>query len=89
MTQKWLALWPISFEAWAEYRRTRLPKIYAKKYSANGNALPSKGQIVTRLPSTTAESSSNTDEVNKAIELIGGQNLETIPLWWDVNRNGN
>jgi len=87
MTQKWLALWPISFEAWAEYRRTRLPNIYAKKYSANANVLPSKGQIVTRLPFSTDEASSNTEEVNKAIEFIGGEDLETIPLWWDVNDN--
>lgn len=89
MTQKWLALFPISFEAWAEYRRTRYPKIYAKKYSANANVLVGSGKIVTRLPFTTDEKSTQPDEVAKAIDLLGGADLETTPLWWDVNKNGN
>ncbi len=89
LTQKWLALFPISFEAWAEVRRTRLPKIYAKKYSVNANVLPSSGQIITRFPFIDREYSGNADEVAKAIELIGGQDLENIPVWWDTNPNGN
>jgi hypothetical protein len=89
MTQKWLALWPISFEAWAEYRRTRLPKIYAKKYSANDNVSVSSGKIVTRLPYTDDEKAAQPGEIEKAIELLGGPDLETTPLWWDVNSNGN
>ena len=89
ITQKWLALFPISFEAWAEYRRTRLPKIYAKKYSVNANVLPSAGQIVTRFPFIDKEYSGNAEEVAKAVEMIGGSDLENIPVWWDTNTNGN
>lgn len=89
LTQKWLALFPISFEAFAEYRRTRLPKIYTKKYSANANVNPALGQIVTRLPYTTGEKTSQPGEIEKAIVLLGGPDLETTPLWWDVNKNGN
>jgi len=89
LTQKWLALFPISFEAWAEVRRTRLPKLYAKKYSVNANVLPSAGQIITRYPFIDREYSGNADEVAKAIELIGGVDLETVPVWWDTNSNGN
>ena len=89
MTQKWLALFPISFEAFAEYRRTRLPKIYAKKYSGNANVNVATGQIVTRLPYTTGEKTSQPEEIEKAVQLLGGPDLETTPLWWDVNKNGN
>ncbi len=89
ITQKWLALYPIAFEAWAEYRRTRLPKLYAKKASSNSNINVSKGQIVTRLPFVSSEYSANATEVAKAVEMIGGEDLENIPLWWDVNSNGN
>lgn len=89
ITQKWIALFPVCFEAWAEYRRTRLPKIYAKKYSANPNVNLSIGQIVTRLPYVDDEKAAQPEEVEKGVILLGGPDLETTPLWWDVNKNGN
>ena len=92
MTQKWIALFPLSFEAWAEYRRTRLPKLYTKKYTVNANVNPANGQILTRCPFAKDEYSANATEVAKAISLIGDgvtEDLENIPLWWDVHDNGN
>jgi hypothetical protein len=89
ITQKWLALFPISIEAWADRRRTRLPKIYAKKYSVNPNVNPALGQIVTRLPFVDDEKAAQPEEIKKAIILLGGPDLESTPLWWDVNKNGN
>jgi hypothetical protein len=89
LTQKWIALFPVSFEAWAEFRRTRLPKLYPKKYSVNANINPSIGQILTRCPFVNNEYSANEAEVKKAVEMIGGKDLENIPLWWDVNPNRN
>ncbi|MGV8090547.1 MAG: SusD/RagB family nutrient-binding outer membrane lipoprotein [Mangrovibacterium sp.] len=87
ITQKWLALFPISIEAFADYRRTRLPKLHAKKYSVNANVNPALGQIVTRLPFVSSEITTQPDEVEKAVELLGGPDLESTPLWWDVNPN--
>ncbi|WP_372936009.1 SusD/RagB family nutrient-binding outer membrane lipoprotein [Mariniphaga sediminis] len=87
MTQKWLALFPVSFEAWAEFRRTRLPKLYPKKYSVNANINPSAGQVQTRCPYVESEKNANTEEVEKAVQMLGGSDLENIPLWWDVNPN--
>jgi len=87
LTQKWIALFPCAFEAWAEFRRTRLPKLYPKKYSVNANVLPATGQILTRCPFAKDEYSANATEVANAIEMIGGEDLENVPLWWDVNDN--
>jgi len=88
MTQKWIALFPVSFEAWAEYRRTRLPKLYPKKYSVNANINPLIGQIQTRCPFVNDEYNANAAEVEKAKLLLkGGVDLENVPLWWDVNSN--
>jgi len=88
MTQKWIALFPVGFEAWAEFRRTRLPKLYAKKYSVNANIIPSNGQILTRCPFVNDEYAANAVEVEKAKQLLkGGVDLENVPLWWDVNAN--
>lgn len=89
ITQKWISMFPNSVEAFAEYRRTRYPKIYPKEVSANANIDLSMGQIITRLPFIEDEYSTNAEEVAKAIEMIGGKDLENIPLWWDTNTNGN
>lgn len=88
LTQKWLALFPNSIEAWAEFRRTRLPKIFPKKASENPNVDLSKGQILTRLPYCDDEVAANPEAITQAIGFLGGPNLETTPLWWDVNPNG-
>ncbi len=87
--KKWLSMFPISVEAFAEYRRTRYPKIYPKEMSTNSNINLSKGQIITRLPFVEDEYDSNAEEVAKAIEMIGGSDLENVPVWWDTNSNGN
>ncbi len=91
ITQKWLANFMLTVEAFAEYRRTRLPKIYPKIFSSNANIDLSKGMIITRLPFTPDEHSTQPDEIAKAVELLGkgAQDLENVPLWWDVNKNGN
>jgi len=89
ITQKWLSIYPESMEAWAEYRRTRLPKLYPKKNSTNGNVLVTKGMIITRLPYPDSEKNSQPDEIAKAVTLLGGPDKESTPLWWDVNKNGN
>ena len=89
ITQKWLALYPDSWEAWNEYRRTRLPKLYPKKYSMNPNIDVTRGMIVTRLIYPDNERTGQPDEYAKGVELLGGPDLESTPLWWDVNKNGN
>ena len=68
---------------------TRLPKIYPKTFSANAIVNPAAGQIVTRLPYTTDEKNTQPALITKAIEMLGGPDLETTPLWWDTNKNGN
>ncbi len=89
ITQKWISIYPESMEAWAEYRRTRLPKLYPKKYSVNGNILVARGMIMTRVPYPDSEKNAQPKEVAKAVEMLGGPDLESTPLWWDVNKNGN
>ena len=91
ITQKWLSNFPISVEAFAEYRRTRYPKIYPKAASSNTNIDVTKGQIITRLPFVTGEYSAQPEKVEEAILLLGdgAEDLENVPLWWDVNYNGD
>ena len=87
ITQKWLALYPDSWEAWAEYRRTRLPQIFPKKNSQNDDVDVNQGQIITRLTYASSEVTSQPEEITKAIILLGGDDTNSTPIWWDVNDN--
>ncbi|HNW56618.1 MAG TPA: SusD/RagB family nutrient-binding outer membrane lipoprotein [Bacteroidales bacterium] len=92
ITQKWLSFFPNGVEAFAEYRRTRLPKIYPKVVSVNANINLADGQIITRLPFPMKEYNAQPEQVKAAIPLLGNgvtEDLENIPLWWDTNNNGS
>lgn len=90
MIQKWLANYPDALEAYSELRRTRLPKIYAKKTSLNANINISEGQMIVRYPFPDIEKTTQPEEVQKAISFLGGNpDLESTPLWWDTHSNGH
>ena len=82
-TQKWLALYPDGMEAWAEYRRTRLPKLYPVVNSDNA-AVPA-GRVLRRIPFILSEKETNGAAVTEAVKLLGGPDNAATPLWWDKN----
>ncbi|MEG1905114.1 MAG: SusD/RagB family nutrient-binding outer membrane lipoprotein [Bacteroidales bacterium] len=88
MTQKWLALYPNSFEAWAEYRRTGYPKLMevAGDNLSNGT-IDSKIQI-RRLPFTEKEYNTNTIEALNATKYLDGPDNGGTRIWWDVDNTG-
>ena len=90
MIQKWLANYPNAVEAYSELRRTRLPKLYAKKTSLNANVNPDQGQMIVRYPFPDMEKTTQPLEVERATEMLGGNpDLESTPVWWDTNNNGS
>jgi hypothetical protein len=82
-TQKWLALYPDGFEAWAEYRRTRFPKLYPVVNSENEDV--PRGTVLRRIPFLTSEQQTNGAAVKEAEKLLGGPDKASTPLWWDKN----
>jgi len=82
-TQKWLAVFPDGIEAWAEYRRTRFPKLYPLVNSDN-TEVP-VGQVLRRIPFLDLEKNTNKAAVDEAVRLLGGPDKATTPLWWDKN----
>jgi len=82
-TQKWLALYPDGIEAWAEFRRTRFPKLYPVVNSDNAD-LPA-GTFIRRIPFLVLEKNTNGTAVKAAESLLGGPDKPTTPLWWDKN----
>ncbi len=82
-TQKWLAVFPDGIEAWAEYRRTRFPKLYPLVNSDNADV--PVGQVLRRIPFIDFEKNTNKAAVEAAVPLLGGPDKATTPLWWDKN----
>lgn len=82
-TQKWLAIFPDGLEAWAEFRRTKYPKLYAVVNNENSDI--SAGQYVRRIPFLDNEKSSNSEGVKIGEGVLGGADKVTTPLWWDKN----
>lgn len=82
-TQKWLAVFPDGIEAWAEFRRTRYPKLYPLVNSDNADV--PVGQVLRRIPFLDLEKNTNQEAVNDAVRLLNGPDKANTPLWWDKN----
>lgn len=84
-TQKWLALFPDGMEAWADFRRGRYLKLYPVANSDNPDITNTSTQWIRRIPFLDSEKLRNGEEVEKAVDLLGGPDKVTTPLWWDKN----
>ncbi len=88
ITQKWLAIYPDSFEAWTEFRRTGYPRLFPVVYNLSGGLIDTELQI-RRLPFTRKEYNTNGVEVQKAIRYLKGPDTGGTRLWWDIAESGN
>lgn len=84
-TQKWLALFPDGMEAWADARRCGKVSLYPVANSENPDIPNPSTQWIRRIPFLLSEKQSNGAEVEKAVNLLGGADKITTPLWWDKN----
>jgi hypothetical protein len=82
ITQKWIALFPDSWEAWSERRRTGYPKGLPIIESFNPN-IPVTG-MMRRLKFTTGEIASNNAAVIEARKMLKGSDDNHTRLWWDA-----
>ncbi|HTJ52017.1 MAG TPA: SusD/RagB family nutrient-binding outer membrane lipoprotein [Cyclobacteriaceae bacterium] len=81
--QKYLGLFPESWEAWSDLRRTDADILYP--LLATENTAVGKG-VMKRLTYLPNEYSTNTDAVNTAVGTIpGGLDVGNANVWWDVN----
>jgi hypothetical protein len=79
ITQKWIAIFPNGYEAWAEWRRTGFPAL-----SPGQNALTPNGQIPRRQAYGTQEANLNLENYNAAIARQGlAADDLTGRVWWD------
>lgn len=83
ITQKWLAIFPEGQEAWSEFRRTGYPRLFPVVQNNSGGTISTDIQI-RRLPFPQSEYNTNSTELNKGIQLLGGPDNGGTRLWWDV-----
>ncbi|WP_276361668.1 SusD/RagB family nutrient-binding outer membrane lipoprotein [Daejeonella sp. H1SJ63] len=85
-TQKWIALFPESHEAWASIRRSGYPKFYPLLNSQNPDIAPD--MMIRRISFLDREIIANGVAVKAAVPLLGGgpDNVATR-LWWDKSKS--
>ncbi|MEM1324830.1 MAG: SusD/RagB family nutrient-binding outer membrane lipoprotein [Bacteroidota bacterium] len=86
ITQKWIALYPDGWEAFAEVRRTGYPKLYPLLFSENPDLAPD--ETFRRMTFVDGEFNNNRAAVEAAqgfSELNGGDKNSTS-VWWDQNK---
>ena len=86
MTQKWLGLFPDGLEAWADWRRSHVMKLYPIVAIDSRSLITDPNTMwVRRIPFLDSEKQTNGPAVTAAVPLLGGPDNELTPLWWDKN----
>lgn len=78
--EKWVALFPMGFDAWSEWRRTGIPGLIPSPDAFNDGSIPRRYLF----PST--ESGVNTSNYNAGVEMLSpSTDSNTSQFWWDMN----
>ncbi|MDR2448651.1 MAG: SusD/RagB family nutrient-binding outer membrane lipoprotein, partial [Prevotellaceae bacterium] len=95
ITQKWIANYPLGFEAWCDFRRTGFPQIYSAQNDLSSessigiienslfSATTYRSRLVRRLPYPISEYNGNRANVEAAVaNMLGGLDKGNVDLWW-------
>lgn len=77
MLQKYYAYFFTDMQAWFEKRRTGYPVL------PRGAGIPAANQFPSRCPYPTYLQSLNPDNLNTAIQALGGSDVSTVKGWWE------
>lgn len=85
ITQKYIALFPNSQEAWTELRRTGYPKIFPVLNTADGDGSIRQGDLIRRIPWASTDPQQQQYIKETGIPALGGDDFQATRLWWDVD----
>lgn len=86
MTQKWIAIFPNSYEAWTDMRRTGYPKIFPVLNPQMGDGSLAFGDFMRRMPLPNGDTQQGLDDIQTSgLDAIGGPDLQATPVFWDVD----
>ena len=84
ITQKYIAAFPISFEAWVDLRRTGYPKLFPVLNPDDGDGSLQFGDIIRRCVFPNTDDASIKDIQESGLDALGGPDQQATRLWWDV-----
>ena len=85
ITQKYIALFPLSTEAWTELRRTGYPKLFPVLNTDDGDGSIEQGEMIRRIPWVPTDPIAAAMVENSGIPALGGPDEQATRLWWDVD----
>lgn len=85
ITQKYIAAFPYSYEAWNDLRRTGYPKQFEVLNVEDGDGSLVQGDIIRKIPLPGSDTSVGMSDITASgIEALGGSNTQGTRVWWDV-----
>lgn len=88
ITQKYIALFPYSYEAWTEMRRTGYPKIFPVLNPTLGNdgELPN-GELIRRMRLPNGDTEAGLVDIQTSgLDALGGPDLFSTRVFWDIEQ---
>lgn len=85
ITQKYIALFPLSTEAWTELRRTGYPKLFDVLNPEDGDGSLFEGDMIRRIPWVPTDPVAAKIVNESGIPALGGADEQATRLWWDVD----
>lgn len=87
ITQKWLANFPAGMEGWCDHRRTGFPQFFPAVNNESGAGFMGavtneSNRLVRRLPFPNSQYTGNGENVAKAVQMLGGDDVANTDLWW-------
>ena len=86
--QKWIVIFHLGNEAWADFRRTGFPHLIPAMESAVGNNSQGIRNLTLgarRMSYPADEATNNPENYAKAVEMLGGSDNMATRMWWDCN----
>ncbi|MDM8268252.1 SusD/RagB family nutrient-binding outer membrane lipoprotein [Barnesiella viscericola] len=85
ITQKYIAAFPYSYEAWNDLRRTGYPKQFEVLNVEDGDGSLVQGDIIRKIPLPGRDTSVGMSDITASgIEALGGSDTQGTRVWWDV-----
>ena len=85
ITQKYIAGFPNSFEAWVDLRRTGYPKLFPVLNPDDGDGSLQPGDIIRRCVFPNTDDASIKDIQATGLSALGGPDQQATRLWWDTD----
>lgn len=84
ITQKYVANFPLSLEAWSEFRRTGYPHLIPVSYDGGDFSIP-EGGYIRRMIFQRTGSAEPADVERTGVPALNGLDEQATRLWWDVD----